>query len=324
MSNVSNMFSNASAVQSFRSGGYGAADFDIAVAPLKYTIDEQGYSGTAPQRCYTSTKSVIYRTDNGVELGVHGHGYKPVAPKHMIDNARNILERSDLNTDNMIEQIRTSHEGARCFVQYDLPAHTYETCDGDTAKLSLLCTTSSDGTWPFMISVAAVQSACTNLQVFISGGVAIYKAKHTQSLDIEHGANIIVKSLDVFNNERELWKQWQGTQCSDLQAFTFFATALKCKTALSLIHEGASSPDSILQDLPRRNNNLAYIWRVFNTIYSKRLGQNFWAVYNALTDWSTHFEAPRATSMANIASIQNDRQQVIREAVSRNAIMRAA
>jgi len=231
------------------------------------------------------------------------------------------LERSDLNTVGLTEQIRTSHDGARCFVQYNLPAHTYETGDGDRASLSLLSTSSFDGTWPFMISVAAVQSACTNLQVFVSGEVAIYKAKHTQSLDIEHGANIIVKSLDVFNNERELWKAWQGTQVRDMDAFNFFADALdvKLKSGFTL-----STPSDLLNSLPRRNENLNYIWRMYDSIYKNRLGANWWAVYNAMTDWSTHFGAVRQSSERNIASIQNDRQQVIRKAIKSEPVLRLA
>tara|TARA_R110000787_G_scaffold229335_1_gene336909 strand:- start:41 stop:562 length:522 start_codon:yes stop_codon:yes gene_type:complete len=172
-----------------------------------------------------------------------------------------------------------------------------------------------------MISVAAVQSACTNLQVFVSGEVAIYKAKHTQSLDIEHGANIIVKSLDVFNNERELWKAWQSTQVRDMEAFNFFADALdvKLKSGFTL-----STPADLLNSLPRRNENLNYIWRMYDSIYRNRLGANWWAVYNAMTDWSTHFGAVRQSSERNIASIQNERQQVIRKAVKSEPILRLA
>jgi len=317
MNTIHNMFSNANAIQGLRDGGYGGADFDIGVAPLDYLVT--GHDGLMERN--NSSKSVIYRTDTGGELGIHGHGYKPVAPKKMIDNTRNILERSDLNTAGLTEQIRTSHDGARCFVQYNLPAHTYETGDGDRASLSLLSTSSFDGTWPFMISVAAVQSACTNLQVFVSGEVAIYKAKHTQSLDIEHGANIIVKSLDVFNNERELWKAWQSTLVRDMEAFSFFADALdvKLKSGFTL-----STPADLLNSLPRRNENLNYIWRMYDSIYRNRLGANWWAVYNAMTDWSTHFGAVRQSSERNIASIQNERQQVIRKAVKSEPILRLA
>ena len=317
MNTVYNMFSNASAVQGLRDGGYGDADFDIAVAPLDYLVT--GHDGLMER--HNSSKSVIYRTDNVGELGIHGHGYKPIAPKKIVDTTRTVMERSELNLVGLTERIRTSHDGARCFVQYNLPAHTYETGDGDRASLSLLATSSFDGTWPFMISVAAVQSACTNLQVFVSGEIAVYKAKHTQSLDIEHGANIIVKSLDVFNNERELWKAWQGTQVRDMEAFYFFADALdvKLKSGFTL-----STPSDLLNSLPRRNENLNYIWRMYDSIYRNRLGANWWAVYNAMTDWSTHFGAVRQSSERNIASIQNERQQVIRKAIKSEPVLRLA
>ena len=52
MNTVHNMFSNASAVQGLRDGGYGDADFDIEVAPLQYPI-----WNNAEKR--TSSKSVI-------------------------------------------------------------------------------------------------------------------------------------------------------------------------------------------------------------------------------------------------------------------------
>ena len=84
---ITRMFPNNTALQAIREGGYGSAGFDIAVAPLQYPI-----WNNAEKR--TSSKSVIYRTDTGEELGIHGHGYKPVAPKHMIDVTRNIIERS--------------------------------------------------------------------------------------------------------------------------------------------------------------------------------------------------------------------------------------
>ena len=324
MNNITPMFANNTALQAIRDGGYGSAGFDIAVAPLKYIVDEEGYAGTAPQRCYSSSKSVIYRTDTGDELGIHGHGYKAVAPKHMIDQLRNIVERSGFSINNMEETIRTSHNGARTFINIRLPDHTYKTSDGDSASLSLLAISSFDGTWPFMISAAAVQHACTNLQVFVGGEVSVFKAKHTQSLDIEQGGRIITKSLDLFQNQRGLWQQWNDTECSNLQAFKSFAEAIKCKSALDLLYKGYTSPVDALMDIPRRNNNLDYLWYKYSSVYSKRLGNNYWAVYNALTDWSTHFEAPRKSSIDNIASIQNDRQQLVREAIKHNHNMKAA
>ena len=320
MNNITPMFANNTALQAIRDGGYGTAGFDIGVAPLMYNTEE----GEAVH--YQSSKSVIYRTDTGAELGIHGHGYKPVAPKHMIDVTRNIIERSDLSINGMQEIIRTSHDGSRTFVQYRLPEHTYTTSDGDNASLSLLAISSFDGTWPFMISAAAIQSACTNLQVFVGGEVSVFKAKHTRSLDIEQGGRVITKSLQMFHNERDLWQQWHGTDVTANQAFKFFAEALKCKGALNLIRDPdfMLDPVAVMYSMPRRNLNLEYIWKQYINVYSKRLGHNYWAVYNALTDWSTHGGVSRNSSNINIASVQNDRQQTVRDAVKSNYLMKAA
>ena len=298
MTSIIPMFQNYGATQSLRDKGYGSADFDIATAPLIY-LD-----------AYESSKSIIYRTDTGQELGVHGHGYQAVAPKKMIDSTRSIIERSDLNTRDIEETIRTSHDGARCFVQYNLPAHTYETPDGDTASLSLLATSSIDGTFPFMISAAAIQSACTNLQVFISGEVAVYKSKHTKSLNVEHGANLIVKALDVFSNERELWNKMQGEYVSSGQAFNEICEAVGTP---KLIQEAQDLAPSAVVDINRNKaKNLAYIWDAFHK-YKVRLGQNRWALYNAFTDWSTHSGAHTKASALNIASVRASRQDIVRK-----------
>jgi hypothetical protein len=318
MSKVLPMFQNNTALSVIRQRGFGAADFDIATAPLTYEArtDE---CDEITERMY-STKSVIYRTDSGAELGVHGHGYKPVAPKSMIAVARNILERSDLSLGNMQETIRTSHDGARAFVQYKLPEHTYQTVDGDHAALSLLAITSCDGTWPFMFSAAAIQHACTNLQVFVGGEVAVYKAKHTQSLDIEHGGRMITKALRVFENERDLWEQWSSTGCTDVEAFKLFSKAINAK-AVDKIQANCLTVEDVFEQLPKRNKNLEYIWNKYDTVYRKRLGANYWAAYNALTDWSTHAGNNMKKTANNIASIQHDRQELIRKAVRSNNYM---
>lgn len=317
---VSNMFNNHAALESIREGGYGSADFDIATAPLTYSQNPLTHEFSWDR---ISSKCVIYRTDTGDELGVHGLGYKPVAPKAMIDVTRNILERSDLCLNNLSERIDTSHDGARTFVKYTLPEHTYETGDGDHAALSLLAITSADGTWPFMISAAANQWACTNQQVFVSGAVSVYKAKHTQALDIEHGGRVITKCLSIFEKERELWKAWQKLEQSDRLAFEFFARTLKATKALELSVEGRH-PEEILEALPRKNASLTYMWTKWNNVYKKRLGANFWAVYNCMTDWSTHAETARKATMVNIAAIRNQRHEAVRSAIVSSEMRRAA
>lgn len=310
---IMQMFPNNSALQSIRDGGYGSAGFDIATQPLTYLPAEEWLPEV------TSSKSVIYRTDSGAELGVHGHGYKPVAPKKMIDVTRNIIERSGLSVDGIQETIRTSHDGSRTFVQYKLPAHTYNTPDGDTASLGLLAVSSFDGTWPFMISAAAIQQACTNLQVFVGGEVAVFRAKHTRNLDIEVGSRVITKALDVFENQRELWSEWSGQRVTDFMAFQETVKALKIDSAQKIINSSVNAiPEYVMGEMPRTNPSLEYIYAAWHK-YKRRLGANRWAFYNAMTDWSTHATAQRRDAIVNIAATQNTRQAIVQNHFSKAA-----
>jgi hypothetical protein len=313
MSNITPMFQNYGATQSLRDKGYGSADFNIHTTPLSYTCWINDGAGT---NTLQSSKSVIYRTDTGEELGVHGHGYQAVSPKQMIDATRAILERSDLDITDIEERIRTSHNGSRCFVQYTLPAHDYKTPDGDTASLSLLATSSIDGTFPFMISAAAIQSACTNLQVFIGGEVAVYKSKHTKSLNIDHGANIIVKALDVFENQRDLWQQFQNQHVSSNEAFIEICKGVGSEKLIDELVD--STPDYVIANNKNKAKNAHYIWTKYQ-MYKMRLGDNRWALYNAFTDWSTHSQGYTKASQSNIASVLANRQDMVRKAFAKAA-----
>jgi len=295
------MFKNGEAIQNLRGQGYGSADFDIKESVLLYFSPNQGH--------LHSSKKVIYRNDTGAELGVHGLDYKAVCPKTMIDTTRSIIERSDLDATGIEETIRTSHNGSRTFVQYKLPAHSYKTADGDTASLGLLAVSSFDGTWPFMISAAAIQAACTNLQVFVGGEVAVFKSKHTKNLNIEIGSRVITKALDVYQNQRELWDKWATQPMSDYRVFTEIVNALNIKSAQKIIDKTMTPFGTVVMDaMPRRNQDLEYIYSKYLGTYKLRLGPNRWAFYNAMTDWSTH-STHRGGD--NLAAIQNKRQDKV-------------
>lgn len=311
MTNVTNMFQNANVFD-----GYGRADFDIDTAPLQY-FDANGSVRRASKR-------IIFRTDTGDELGIHGDRYKPVAPKQMIDATRKIIMWSNLNTKDIEETIATSHHGRRTFVKYKLPSHTYTTPDGDTAALCLLAITSFDSKWPFMISVAAEQFACTNLQVFTTGEIAVYKSKHIQSLDIDHGSRVIVKALDVVNEQQEQWHQWYNTHVTVSQAAKFIASFTNTRNEFDELYDAGcmSLPLNYGYQLKRNNTSVNYLCDAYKG-YAYRMGHNLWAMYNALTDWSTHAKFSKRVNYDTIASARNDRQEKVRKFVTTNFRMAA-
>jgi len=308
MNNVTNMFKNSNALETF--GNYGDADFTVDKAPLTYITNEG--------EVLRSRKEVIYRTDTGVELGIHGARYsntEELSYRKMIDNQRLCIERSGLDINGLEETIRVSHHGAKCFVRHSLPAVAFMTPDGDTATLSFLSVSSLDGSWPFIMSVGANQNACMNGQVFVSKAAMLYKSRHTKNLDIDKGARVIHEATKVFEMEVDLWFQWAKETKTDMEAFLSFAKAAQAKFVFSYLKEFPNAGVGELLTQPHIYNNsaLTYMFKAWDTHYSKVLGKNKWALYNTMTDWSTHAPSSTHKTANNIAAISYKRTEQVKE-----------
>ena len=308
MTNVINMFKNVSALNTYRN--YGDADFTVDKAPLTYITNEG--------EVLRSRKEVIYRTDTGVELGVHGARYsntEELSYRKMIDNQRLCIERSGLDINGLEETIRVSHYGAKCFVRHSLPAVGFMTPDGDRATLSFLSVSSLDGSWPFIMSVGAKQNACMNGQIFVSKAAMLYKSRHTKNLDIDKGARVIHEATKVFEMEVDLWFQWAKETKTNMEAFLSFAKAAQAKFVFSYLKEfpNASIGELLLQPHIYNNSALIYMWDKWSTHYSKVLGNNKWGLYNTMTDWSTHAPSSTSKTVDNIASISYKRAEQVKD-----------
>lgn len=296
-------------------------DWPVETRQLGFLDDDGGI--------HFSNKVAVIRGDtidtpNPVILGVHGESYKPVAPRELLQTQREIILRSGLNTDGIVERVQTSHQGAATFITYRLPEHTYTTPDGDTACLTLLGVTSLNSTFSFIISAGANQWACMNRQVFVSGSAALFKARHTKNLDMKAAARAITKSLEVFQTEQELWAEMYRTEVTAKQAMFVFAEAAGCLDLVrTIVAESGVSWSAVFDQLPRLNSSLTYLANAWNQ-YSDKMGRNQWAVYNTLTDWSTHAPAATQKTQANIASVNHKRQEIVRNVCNSDVFRIAA
>jgi hypothetical protein len=78
---------------------------------------------------------------------------------------------------------------------------------------------------------------------------------------------------------------------------------------------GAVHWRTVVSNLPRQNQNLNYMIEKSRD-YGRRMGKNQWAVYNTLTDWSSHADATTERSKKNISAIRVQRAAKVREAVN--------
>jgi hypothetical protein len=273
---MTTMFKNHEAIQSLR-GNYGQAGFKILKAPVQYS-DKLWLK-------YFDGKNVYYRSDTGTPIAVHGKNYKGLQYSEMIDKTRDMLERCELDCTGIKESIEVSHNGAMCKVEYDLPATSFKTPDGDYGSAKVMALNSWNGVWSFVMSLGFQQWACLNSQVMIKNPAGLIKQKHSQRLDVNNGTKHIGKIAGILENEISLWHEMDGihvTRNDILDAFGYVAFK---------DYDGDTQRvnDNLLDESNRKNKNLAYMYRQYYQVYRPRMGDTQWAVYNAITDWSTHY-----------------------------------
>ena len=292
---------NFEAIQELRENGYGDAGFTVKKAKVMYYAGSENvrsiitsmFEGDKlPLKTYDA-KEVYYREDTGEPIAIHGLRYNPIQYPTMIDKTRDMLERCNLDATGVKEKISVSPNGGMCLVEYELPAKKYLTPDGDMGHIRVMALSSFNGVWSFILSLGFRQSACLNSQIFIRNPASIYKARHTSKLDIDLGVSVVGKAANVIEDEIELWHELYNTNALGYKVLEMFAKIANYKDN---IQEISWPGDEI------KNKTMRYLMDKYQYHYAPQMGHNLWAVYNTITDWSTH--AP-SCSKNKIALLQH-------------------
>jgi len=295
-------------------GDYGSAGFNVYTRPVKY-IDANDEIQVVPN------KKVLVRDDNNESVGIVGQSYEVVQHPDAFRTVERIIANSDLDTTGVTRDIQVSHDGARAYAVYTLPAHSIGQGKEETA-LQISTRNSFDGSWCFHVEVGAVRMICLNGQVFLDS-FAMFKARHTAGLNMDHAARKLSKAIDVYQNESERWIRWQNTSVTDNQAFKTFADVAGCKFVTPVKAMTSTVDSLLLEPEVYRNRTLMNLWTQYTNDERKALGSTAWAIYNTMTHWATHADATKSTAQKNIAAIQVARQDKVRQA-SKNLLTLAA
>jgi hypothetical protein len=227
----------------------------------------------------------------GTPIAVVGSGYTLVQNDDAYKQIEEAIYASAIDTRGMIRDIKESHNGARTIVTYSFPAHKVDINDrGDNVMLTIKVLNSYDGSWRFIILVGAVRQICANGMVHF--------AKHTKNIDTDVAVDKLGHALEVFGQNAELWTAYPSTAVSDLQA------------------------TNVLTSLAGGSKALLELLQQTHVEYVDELGKNLWALFNTLTDWSTH---AKFKNEKNKASTVVTREQKVRKVLPMlEAIRKAA
>tara|TARA_R100001244_G_scaffold76492_1_gene60737 strand:- start:357 stop:1328 length:972 start_codon:yes stop_codon:yes gene_type:complete len=313
MNNTIDLFDTTPASLTLREKSYGDADFDVQYHSL-YAIHKD-LNGNADRTQLIPNRVVSIREDTQDVLGIHSLKYKGVNFKDGIDRCREIIIKSDLADDSIIEDIGVTPNSRQCIVSYVLPNVLIDTPDGDQAELMIVMANSFNGVWAFSIRVGLRLMACLNGMLSNTNGL-IYKSRHNSRLNLDHAVSVISNSLPILYEQTELWREWLATPCSTPDVLKIIGTVTDNKYLIN--NHKDTFVDVLNDDETRRSRNIAHLWDAWSR-YQRTLGPNMWAMYNTLTDWSTHVEGinnSKPKKYGSIANIRTRRESIVDKVIS--------
>ena len=245
-------------------------------------IDLEGINCDYDQLIQTH-KSIC--NDKNRVIAIVGKGYKLVQNAEIIPDFESAIYRSNLDTTSMTREIKQSHSGARIVCTYIFPAHTIEITPGDSVALKISILNSYDGSWKFTSILGALRFACKNGLV-IGNYYSSFYGKHTKGLDTDIAIKQLEDFLDVFLNNAQAWKQYPSISVSKLQA------------------------NEVFKSLAGESEKLLELLQSTHALYTQSIGNNLWALFNTVTDWSSH---AKFRNIQNIASTVIAREKRVRK-----------
>lgn len=260
-------------------------------------------------------RKVIYTDQSSKVINVvkKGYTFENNQPSDILRLSEAILLQSGVSLKGLKRTVQMAPDGSKMIITYTLPEFLIDLGNGDITQFQIICRNSYDGTWCFVLEAGAIRLACLNGQVSVDD-ISMFKAKHTPSINPDHARRKMVLAIQQFHAEGERWARWKEQSVTNREALRTFADAAGCK----FVHE---NNDMTLMELFQHKNvysnrSLMYMWNQYTNHEQPKLGSNEWAVYNALTHWSTHAPAGRKTDENNVLGTLVRRQDKVRNAVA--------
>lgn len=257
------------------------AFFDVGTRSLK-TID-----GTLVR-----SRVAVVREDDGEVLGVVSPTYKVVSNEAAFDAFLRAMESISVDLEGARASTQYAGYGAKTLAQLILPSMEYDN-GGDKTQMRIIMMNSYDGSWKLQVFGGGLRGACTNGQVF-GKSMAKYASRHIRSLSIQAASDKIAMAFQQWRDNKALWDTMHCTAIADKDAFVLAAAYAGDKNAVKL---GMPTKDT---DWPT-SRIFEQVWNQWQ-IEKRGLGQNYWAMYNALTHHATHhdggYEDTRAATLA--------------------------
>ena len=225
----------------------------------------------------TSIGQKIVRDDTNEVLGIVKSRYHPEPYSAFLNPWLEGLEASDLDLSDAQVSWRVMNNGARMFADITLRNYNYDRIVGEPTALALRVYNSVDGSLAYNVSAFIRRLACLNGMTSVGDNVSV-RFKHTVGTDPMKIGHVASSWPTALEKDAHLFNHMKGIHLERKDVQNFFTKHL-CFTHMK---SGMKVNESWL-------NKMMGLFDV----YRSTIGNNCYALYNAITHFGTHVDQER-------------------------------
>jgi hypothetical protein len=231
-------------------------------------VQEDVISWGRRSRTYCPNYKAIVNPETGDTFSIVSQNYKLLKHEEALEV---VLEAVDKNEEFGRYEVNTEllKNGSRMVTEIVFPDVDFDVGNGDLVNPKIDIKNSYDTGWQYEVHFAALRQICAN-GLTMGEQFAFYIKRHTQALNTEIVQQILIKGMQEFSKQTDLWKTWMDRNTTSLDYEQAMKTLDLSKRDTEAIHrEVEIASDVMLDDI--RIKTLKY-----------------WYFYNIITQYITH------------------------------------
>lgn len=226
-------------------------------------------------------KMFVVRQDNDQPLAVVGSKHRPTNYRKLWEPLREGLAASDLDLTDATVQWHVVNNGAAMFADVTLKAYDFERIIGEPTSMKMRVLNSVNGSWKYDVSAFLLRLACLNGMSRVDQGTSA-SFKHTVNTDPERIGDVASQWPILLESDGHFFNHMKKVEITSEEAKALFSRF--CTTTTKV----------------ESRVNKAWLGRMVTLWdnYSSTIGQNGYALYNALTHYGTHSD--KVTSRGDV------------------------
>ena len=251
-------------------------DFPIEMIDLEAVKEKQDGWKADTYKVPSTMARALVRTDTGAVLGIHGSKYKPINHADAVDKIMEgaVAFASENGLPTPAVDYKMADNGAKLRGELLFKDVVIEPQKDDIIHFRISFFNSYDQSWAFQSIPDGLRLWCLN-GCTMPVTTARARFKHTTHVSIDGVAKNMSNGLKAFTSLQGVYQQWAEKGIAYWCVEQFLKKTI-CKTfQRSQTHNSVNMfrLEELLKQYDRE---------------SKTLGHTKWALYNALTYWSTH------------------------------------